>query len=119
MDFSHDNLMIAVYGALGLYAGIVPPPPTGPADPNRTWRMNELVPFSSRMVTERLKCKADGNRKQGTYVRVLVNDQRQPLDFCGATTDGMCAIDTFVRSQDYARNDGYGVYPSCFSSSAL
>ena len=47
------------------------------------------------------------------YVRIFVNDARQPLDFCGADDNGMCKLQEFVRSQEYARNDGFGDFAAC------
>ena len=47
------------------------------------------------------------------YVRVFVNDARQSLHFCGADHDGMCKLEEFLRSQEYARNDGFGDFDAC------
>jgi len=47
------------------------------------------------------------------YVRIFVNDARQPLEFCGAGKDGMCELKEFVKSQKYARNDGFGDFDGC------
>ena len=47
------------------------------------------------------------------YVRIFVNDARQPLEFCGAGKDGMCKLEEFVKSQEYARNDGFGDFEGC------
>ncbi|KAF9778354.1 hypothetical protein BJ322DRAFT_1092780, partial [Thelephora terrestris] len=41
------------------------------------------------------------------YVRVFVNDARQRLEFCGAGENGMCKLDEFVKSQRYAKNNGF------------
>ena len=51
--------------------------------------------------------------KAENYVRIFVNDVRQPLEFCGAGEDGMCKLDDFVKSQEYARNDGFGEFEGC------
>jgi hypothetical protein len=110
-DFSHDNLMVAVYGALGLFEDHTPLNPEHP-DPNRQWRLSRLVPFSSRMVTERLRCEGRGSRA-GQYIRILVNERIQPLRFCG-DGNGICALNAFIQSQHYARNDGYGDFEECF-----
>ena len=87
------------------------------ADDARVWRVGEMVPFSGRMVVERLECQRDfgedGNRTH-TAVRVLVNDGVQPLDFCGAREDGICSLQAFVESQVYSRNDGEGDWEKCF-----
>lgn len=58
---------------------------------------------------------SDGSeeRENEEYVRVFVNDARQPLNFCGGDVDEMCKLEEFVRSQEYARNDGFGDFAAC------
>ena len=100
-----------------------------------------MVPFSGHITVERLSCLAHSRESLGSrttrwwkwttrreddedgdehdaeekedYVRVFVNDARQPLHFCGADVDGMCKLEEFVSSQDYARNDGFGDFAAC------
>ena len=55
----------------------------------------------------------DEEGEKEEYVRIFVNDARQPLDFCGADDNGMCELQEFVRSQEYARNDGFGDFAAC------
>lgn len=107
-DFSHDNQMIAIYAAMGLFRQTRPLDPTTPSE-ERTWRASNMVPFSSRMVVERLQC--GGTRG----VRVLVNQAVQPLEFCGGDKDGVCSVEAFVKSQAYARNNGNGDFEKCFA----
>ncbi|KAJ7681800.1 histidine phosphatase superfamily [Mycena rosella] len=109
-DFSHDNAMVAIFGALGLFRQPRPLSTAGP-DARRTWRTHEMVPFSGRMVVEKLAC--DG----GEYVRILVNDALQPLEFCAAdgVGVGLCELSAFVDSQSYARSNGGGDWEKCFS----
>lgn len=114
-DFSHDNQMAAIYAALGLFRQAAPLDPARP-DPRRTWRASALVPFAGRMVVERLACVAAG--AQVPKVRVLVQDEVQPLEFCGANIDKLCTLDAFVQSQGYARNDGEGDFEKCFADGA-
>ena len=134
-DFSHENLLVAVYAAMGLFnvtEGDAPNPKKIPKDwEQRVWRASRMVPFSARMVVERLECgrvRAEGKDVQPdsegaekttvteTFVRVFVNDALQPLEFCGAKTrEGMCRLDAFVKSQAYARNDGYGDFEKCYN----
>lgn len=59
---------------------------------------------------EKLRCGDDGE-----YIRILVNDAVQPLEFCGANEDGLCTLGAFVESQAYARNNGNGDWEKCFS----
>ncbi|PIL37573.1 hypothetical protein GSI_01267 [Ganoderma sinense ZZ0214-1] len=108
-DFSHDNQLIAIYAAMGLFPQAKALDPTKP-DAGRTWQAWKMVPFSARMVTERLKC--SGGKES---VRVLVNDAVMPLEFCGAKGDGVCTLDAFVESQAYARNNGDGDWEKCFA----
>jgi len=117
-DFSHDNEMIAIYAALGLFKQ---PAPLDPKilDLGRTWTTSYLTPFSGRMVTERLSCLVPGSQTGQTntndYVRILVDDALQPLEFCGAKEDGLCELNAFVESQSYARNDGEGDFEECYA----
>ncbi|KIM38767.1 hypothetical protein M413DRAFT_241634 [Hebeloma cylindrosporum] len=117
-DFSHDNQMVAIYAALGLFNQSTPLDPTMP-DPKRTWITSRLTPFSGRMVTERLSCRKKGSGghlvKSGEYVRILVNDALQPLTFCAADKHGLCTLSNFVRSQGYAINNGEGDFEKCFA----
>ena len=113
-DFSHDNQMISIYSSLGLF---VQPHDLDPARPEkrRTWKDSRMVPFSGRMITEKLVCHGRGIGNRAEYVRVLVNDAIQPLAFCGVRGDGLCALVNFVESQHYARDNGEGDWALCFA----
>ncbi|KAI0832856.1 phytase [Trametes gibbosa] len=113
-DFSHDNQMVAIFSAMGLFKQRAPLNPTQP-DAARTFRVQRIVPFSGRMVVERLECPRSG-RTSSQYVRLLVNDAVQPLEFCGGDSNGLCKLDAFVASQAYARNDGEGDFEKCFAT---
>ncbi|RXW11799.1 hypothetical protein EST38_g14057, partial [Candolleomyces aberdarensis] len=132
-DFSHDNLMIAMYSAMGLFkqaSGHLDP---RKPNPERTWVASLLTPFSARMVVERMTCRGLPKRlddatdaepsefetssrfiKKDTFVRVLVNNAVQPLEFCGGNEHGLCTLPAFVESQAYARNDGNGDFEKCY-----
>ena len=105
-DFSHDDQMVAIYSAIGLFPQ--KKLSTTKADPKRTWRVSGMTPFAARMVTEKLEC------AKGDFVRIFVNDALQPLDFCGANSSGLCSLDDFVSSQKYARKNGDGDFEKCF-----
>ena len=115
-DFTHENLMVAVYSAMGLFNITNHPLHTTKMDKDRNWVASEMVPFSSRMVVEKLSC--SGRRQEVKedveFVRVLVNDALQPLRFCGAK-QGLCTLDAFVESQKYARHSGDGDFAKCYS----
>ncbi|KAJ7059558.1 phytase [Mycena amicta] len=119
-DFSHDNQMIAIYAAMGLFEqqkALDPTTRTGTGT-ERTWIASRLVPFSGRMVVERLTCQRGRTTEQA--VRILVNDALQPLDFCAGQSEeklglGVCELTAFVESQSYARNGGEGEWEQCFT----
>ncbi|KAG6906495.1 hypothetical protein DXG01_013674 [Tephrocybe rancida] len=111
-DFSHDNQMIAIYAAMGLFKQSSPPNPTSP-NPRSNWITSHLTPFSARMITEKLTCTS--GKKITQHVRIFVNDALQPLESCGAKKDGLCTLDAFVKSQSYARNNGNGDFEKCFA----
>ncbi|KAF8217793.1 phytase [Mycena galopus ATCC 62051] len=112
-DFTHDSILIAVFNAIGLY----PTHKLKTTHPkkHRTWRASDIMPFSTRMVVEKLTCGASAS---DTYIRIMVNEVLQPLAFCGAAKTGpwagLCAFDAFLESQEYAQNDGNGDWEKCF-----
>jgi hypothetical protein len=112
IDFSHDNTMIAIYTALGLFQQPKHLDP-GQPDPNRTWLVSKMVPFSGRMAVEKVQCRS--GRTTEDFVRILVNDAVQPLlEFCQGK-HGLCELGDFVKSQGYARSDGDGDFEKCFT----
>jgi len=113
-DFTHDDLLIAVYAAMGLFPQSAALSDTSlDTTPGRTWIASRLVPFAARMVVERMECNG-GASGQGEYVRVMVNQEVQPLAFCGAGEDGLCGLEAFVDSQGFARSSGNGTWAECF-----
>jgi len=121
IDFGHDHAMVAVYSAMGLFNVTRLDP--SKMQKNRKWFVSDIVPFSARMSAERLRCtnspqgrwnRAWGKKERdGEYVRILINDGVQPLDFCGGDEDGLCELKEFVKSQRYARTNGDGNFWKC------
>ncbi|KAM7220933.1 Histidine phosphatase superfamily [Rhypophila decipiens] len=111
-DFSHDNDMVSVLGALGLYNL------TGLTLSNTT-RMEEkdtggfsarwTVPFAGRVYFEKMRCDYSGRKE---LVRILVNDEVVRLRGCGADELGRCTLDEWVESLGFAR--GGGEWDRCF-----
>ncbi|KAI0682711.1 phytase [Cytidiella melzeri] len=125
-DFTHDDEIAAIVSAIGLFRQPRPLDPTNPGpDSSRTWKASTIVPFSGRVVVERLVCTVTartgpgvlGLRKKSVEgkVRVLVQDEVQHLEFCEADEDGVCTLDAFVESQSFAREDGDGEFQECFA----
>jgi len=128
VDFSHDNLIDDVFTAMDLFNQTDGPLDTTKITKGRTWIVPEMVPFSGHMNVEKLSCPArplslvatrsrpmrwwnwvteDDREDKDEYVGIFVNDARQPSEFCGAGKDDICRLDEFVKSQEYARNDGF------------
>lgn len=112
-DFSHDNDMLTVFSALGLYNATKPLPVSGRREPSDLagFAVSWLVPFSSRMYVEKMKCGAAAGQNE-ELVRVLVNDRVIPLQNCGADKLGRCELSKFVNSMSFARGGGY--WDKCF-----
>ena len=93
-DFTHDSVITAVLSALDL------PMLNAPLrnDPNRSFKLTQLVPYAARLVVEAVTC-----RGKQRYVRFILNDAVLPLTGlagCKPRSDGMCELDAFVKSQE-------------------
>ncbi|KAI1503910.1 histidine phosphatase superfamily [Biscogniauxia marginata] len=104
-DFSHDNDMVGVFAAMGLYnttAALSKTERQGIRETNG-FSAGWVVPFAARMYVEKLSC-AGGDEE---LVRVLVNDRVIPLQNCGADEQGRCTLSRFVDSLSFARSGGH------------
>lgn len=104
-DFSHDNTMVSIYAALGLYdvaGGLPTGERTGPGEAggfSASW----TVPFAGRMVVEKMRC---GGGEGEELVRVLVNDRVVVPGGCRADEMGRCGLAEFVEGLGFAREGG-------------
>lgn len=103
-DFSHDNTMVSVFSAMGLYNETqkLPTDHIVSAPKAHGYSSAWVVPFGARMYVEKLECKGNSDE----YVRVLINDRVIPLKTCGGDKHGRCKLDDFVESLSFARNGG-------------
>lgn len=110
-DFSHDNTMTSIYGALGLYAATEDLPATRRVPPRGTHGYSAAwtVPFAGRMYVEKMQC----GEPDEELVRILVNDRVVPLNDCGADELGRCRLGDFVDSLSFARKGG--LWEDCFT----
>lgn len=104
-DFSHDNSMVAIFSALGLYneTGLLPTTRIVPASEAHGYSSAWVVPFAARMYVEKLECGADKEE----YVRVLINDRVMGLETCKGDEYGRCKLKDFVQSLSFARAGGH------------
>ncbi|GKT45677.1 3-phytase A [Colletotrichum spaethianum] len=109
-DFSHDNDMMTIYGALGLYNNTQPLSKTNRTSVAETkgFTASWTVPFAARMYVEKMKCGGADEE----LVRILVNDRVVPLVGCGADEFGRCKLGSFVESMGFARSGGR--WDQCF-----
>ncbi|KAF3031790.1 hypothetical protein E8E12_000864 [Didymella heteroderae] len=110
-DFSHDNDISGVLAALGLYNQTKPLSKTAVESTKDTHGYSAAwtVPFASRLYVEKLQC--SGAKED--FVRIIVNDRVQSLDFCGADRHGRCTLSKFVESQSFSR--GGGLWSQCYA----
>lgn len=126
-DFSHDNEMISIFAAMGLYnttdetttttTSSIKTTAPPELDAGRVMDEREMggygaarmVPFAGRMVVEGMDCADAGG---GPMVRVVMNGRVLPLEMCGGDEAGRCSLDAFVDALDFARNGGK--WDQCF-----
>ncbi|KAI0912519.1 histidine phosphatase superfamily [Ustulina deusta] len=104
-DFSHDNDMSGMFGALGLYNTTEPLSNTTKASPraSKGYGASWAVPFAARMYVEKMQC--SGIEEE--FVRVLVNDRVIPLQNCDVDALGRCTLSKYVDSLSFARQGGH------------
>lgn len=109
-DFSHDNAMLSIFFALGLYNNThtLPRETVTSATESGGYSASWVVPFGARAYVEMMQCQAE----KEPLVRVLVNDRVVPLHGCEVDAMGRCRRDDFVRGLSFAREGGN--WGSCF-----
>ncbi|KAJ5757986.1 Histidine phosphatase superfamily clade-2 [Penicillium nucicola] len=105
-DFSHDNGMIPIFFALGLYNSTATLPRTHVQSSAQTngYSASWTVPFGARAYFEMMQCHSDPNPEP--FVRALVNDRVVPLHGCNVDKLGRCRRADFVKGLDFARSGG-------------
>ncbi|CAD0018612.1 unnamed protein product [Aureobasidium pullulans] len=125
-DFSHDDIIVSVLTAMSLDYFRDPPSLTQfPPNPDRHFILSKMTPFGGHLTTEVIGCSGPNpaavskervqyypeqygyNASNAThkFVRMRLNNGILPLDTlrggaCKGRTDGMCALDKFVASQN-------------------
>lgn len=109
-DFTHDNGLIPIFFALGLYNSTATLPTThiqsaSTADGfSAAW----TVPFGARAYIEVMQCTAE----KEPLVRILVNDRVVPLQGCDVDALGRCKKGDFINALSFAREGGD--WTSCY-----
>ncbi|KAL4784809.1 histidine phosphatase superfamily [Aspergillus varians] len=111
-DFTHDNSMVSIFFAMGLYNGTRPLSKTSVQSVEEMdgYAASWTVPFGARAYFEMMQCR----RQREPLVRVLVNDRVVPLHGCEVDGLGRCRLDDWVRGLRFARGDGN--WKSCYAA---
>lgn len=112
-DFSHDNDMTSIYGAMGLYNSTDPLSVTHRTAPREAGGYSAAwtVPFAGRMYVEKMQCSSEEGGEE--FVRVLMNDRVVALPNCEADALGRCKLGDFVEGLSFARDGGQ--WDQCFA----
>ncbi|KAI0999490.1 3-phytase A [Podosphaera aphanis] len=104
-DFTHDNDMITIFSAMGLFNSTAPLLNTTieSAEEMKGYSTSWNVPFAARAYVEKLRCAGVDQE----LVRVSLNDRVIPLETCGADSLGRCTVRNFVDSLSFAQGDGH------------
>ncbi|OKL56497.1 3-phytase B [Talaromyces atroroseus] len=108
-DFSHDNAMVSIFDAFGLYNSTAKLSTTHvqSAAETRGFSSSWVVPFASRAYFELMQCSPDDdNEEEEQLVRVLINDRVVPLHGCHVDALGRCKLNDWIEGLDFARNGG-------------
>lgn len=108
-DFSHDNTMVSIFAALGLYNVTEGLPWERRVEPGETkgFSASWTVPFAGRTFVEGMKCGG------ADMVRVVVNGRVVKIGGCKGDAMGRCELGEFVKGLEFARNGGR--WEECFS----
>lgn len=110
-DFTHDNGMIPIFFALGLYNHTSPLPQTHVQSATNAdgYSAAWTVPFGARAYIEMMQCKGHPE----PLVRVLVNDRVVPLNGCAVDPLCRCRRSDFIEGLNFARSGGN--WKDCFA----
>ncbi|KAK2630449.1 hypothetical protein QTJ16_001269 [Diplocarpon rosae] len=110
-DFTHDNDVITILTAVGLFNSTTPMrnDTSQVVDDSDEFRISRVSPFSGRAYFEKMKCVG----AEEEMVRVVLNDRVMPLDTCGGDELGRCSLSAFVDSLAFAREGGK--WDECFT----
>lgn len=114
-DFSHDNDMVSIFSALGIYNATTPLPNDTivEATDGRAAGFSAAwtVPFAGRMFVEKMTCEDptdddDGSAGGEELVRILINDRVIALPQCNSDGLGRCSLQAFINSLEFAKVGG-------------
>lgn len=102
-DFTHDNTMLTIYGALGLFSNSTHLPTDRVTSPREAdgFSASWTVPFAARMYVERMRCNTDRD-----LIRVLIDDRVVAPKNCKADKLGRCEAKDFLKGLDFAVKGG-------------
>ncbi|CAL3965195.1 unnamed protein product [Diplocarpon coronariae] len=110
-DFSHDNDILMIYSALGLFNSTAPLLTTTSQSAHETkgFQISRMTPFAGRAYFEKMRCEGAAEE----MVRVVINDRVLPLETCGGDELGRCSLSAFIDSLTFAKAGGH--WHGCFT----
>jgi len=105
-DFSHDDPMVSIFSALGLFnATTMQLSNTTLETVKQTdgYSAAHSVPFGGRAYFEKMVCQSEPNEE---LVRVIMNDRVVPLVGCGADDKGRCTLSNWIASLTFVAENG-------------
>ena len=101
LDFTHDNSMIPIFSAMGLYNEKLEAQRYQTPEESGGFTSAWVVPFAARAYIERMECCED------TYIRLIVNERVVPLKGCQTDDLGRCSEEDFLENTlKWARSNG-------------
>ncbi|KAJ5128817.1 phytase [Penicillium atrosanguineum] len=112
-DFTHDNGLIPIFFAMGLYNGTATLSTKHIQSESAAdgYSASKTVPFAARAYIEMMQCSKDTD--SDPFVRVLVNDRVVPLHGCNVDKYGRCRRKDWINGLSFAK-DG-GDWSSCYT----
>jgi acid phosphatase len=115
-SFTHDSDVVSILSTLGLFLdGPNRKLPATRFEPERSWRMSQVVPMGGRIVFERLVCIPDDAQPEskGIFIRLNVNDGIVAVPGCARGPGLTCPLKDFLGMLDEKLDEAGSFVKAC------
>ncbi|KAJ5184015.1 phytase [Penicillium capsulatum] len=98
LDFTHDNGIVPILTAMGLYQVDLPGDKLQSPEASGDFSAGWVVPFAARAYIEKLDC------EDGDFIRVIVNERVIQPTGCGPDELKRCKLDDFLQILSSAKD---------------